>query len=450
MFGCEYIVHGKMILFENVFSLSEKDVIKISKRHLNSLRLDNMNLPYYVSGDGAYLYDVNGKRYLDMTGSIGVQAIGNCNERIAIAFKELLDKKVPTIQAAALHPFAASFAANLAELSPGSLNHVWFGNCGTEAVEAALKIVNLAYRNNPARKRIVSCINAFHGRTLGSLSLMGEKAWQIYNQKEIINHTFIPFDDIDALEKELKQNDVIAFFVEPIQGEAGVIVPKDDYLPKVRELCTKYGAYLVCDEIQSGFGRTGKLWAFENWGIVPDLCTFAKGYSGGYIPIGGCLVSDELWEAAYGSEDTFFLHTNTYMEGTMACAAALVSLEQLVENGWLDSNKNKGECIIKGLEKIQQKYPNIIQEVHGKGLLISVVFNSNLDSVPNSVEGYLKPAYFTGIIDDMLLNKYGIVGRKAGIKPRIRFLPNYCISNEDVVYFLDSFEKTVEYVNGLL
>jgi len=432
-----------MITLEEIVKLSESEVRDLSNRHLNKLRIDNMNLPYYVSGDGSYLVDDAGNKYLDMTGSIGVQAIGNCNERVISAFKYIMDKKIPAIQAAALHPFAASFAANLSELSPGSLNHVWFGNCGTEAVEAALKIVNLAQRNDKKKKRIVSCNNAFHGRTLGSLSLMGDKAWQIYNQKEIVNHTYIPFNDINSLERELSKEDVIAFFVEPIQGEAGVIIPHNDYLKKVRELCTKYNTYLVCDEIQSGFGRTGKLWAFENWDIIPDLCTFAKGYSAGYIPVGGCLVTDELWDAAYGSEDTFFLHTNTYMEGTMACVAALISLEELVNNKWLDENKNKGEYILNKLNDLKVKYPNIIKEVHGKGLLISVLFQSNEEKVPKEVEDYLKPGYFTGLIDDILLNKYHIVGRKAGIKPRIRFLPNYSINYEDIEYFINSFEKTV-------
>ena len=439
-----------MITLEDAVRLSETEVRKLSCKHLNKLRVENMNLPYYVHGDGAYLVDDVGNKYLDMTGSIGVQAIGNCNERAINAFKYIMDNKIPAIQAAALHPFAAAFAANLSELSPGSLNHVWFGNCGTEAVEAALKIVNLAHRNNKNKTRIVSCNNAFHGRTLGSLSLMGDTAWQLYNQKEIINHTYIPFDDVSSLERELSKEDVIAFFVEPIQGEAGVIIPHDDYLKKVRELCTKYNTYLVCDEIQSGFGRTGKLWAFENWDIVPDLCTFAKGYSAGYIPVGGCLVTDELWELAYGSEDTFFLHTNTYMEGTMACVAALISLEELINNKWLDENKNKGEYLLNKLNDLKIEYPNIIKEVHGKGLLISILFYSNEDKVPQEIEAYLRQGYFTGIIDDILLNKYHIVGRKAGIKPRIRFLPNYSINYEDIEYFIDSFKKTIDEINNML
>ena len=435
-----------MISFEEAMKLSKDEIYKISYNHLNALRLENMNLPYYVRGDGQYLWDESETKYLDMTGSIGVQGIGNCNNNATEALKKILDDRVPGIQAAALHPFAAAFASNLSELSPGNLNHVWFGNCGTEAVEAALKIVNLAQRNDKKKRRIVSCNNAFHGRTLGSLSLMGVKSWQMYNQKEIFNHTYIPFDDVFLLEKELSQEDVIAFFVEPIQGEAGVIIPHDDYFIKVRELCTKYNTYLVCDEIQSGFGRTGKLWAFENWNIVPDLCTFAKGYSAGYIPVGGCLVTDELWDAAYGSEDTFFLHTNTYMEGTMACAAALISLEELMKNDWINTNKQKGTMIINKMKGLKEKYPKLIKEIHGKGLLISVLFEENIDKVPQNVKDYLKPAYFTEKIDELLMNKYHIIGRKAGIKARIRFLPTYDISYEDIDYFIESFDKVLESV----
>lgn len=439
-----------MISFEEAMELSKEEVYKLSYNHLNALRLKNMKLPYYVRGEGAYLWDELGNRYLDMSGSIGVQGVGNCNSNVVEAFKKLLNDRVPGIQGAALHPLAAAFAHNLSELSPGNLNHVWFGNCGTESIEAALKIVNLAHRNNKNKTRILSCHNSFHGRTLGSLSLMGDKSWQIYNQKDIINHTYIPFDDISSLERELSQGDVIAFFIEPIQGAAGVIIPQDDYFVKVRELCTKYNVYLVCDEIQSGFGRTGKLWAFENWNIVPDICTFAKGYSAGYIPIGGCLVTDELWEAAYGSEDTFFIHTNTYMEGTMACAAALLSLEELMKKNWLSTNEQKGNIIINEIKELKKKYPKIIKEISGKGLIFSILFEENIDKVPENIENNLRQGYFAGKVDDILMNKYNIIARQIGVKPRIRFLPTYDISNEDIDYFINSLDATLEVVTKML
>lgn len=437
-----------MITFKQALSLTRDEVYDISYRHLNPLRLENMNLPYFVRADNQYLWDEEGSKYLDMATSIGVQGIGNCNDSAREALITILEEKVPGIQAAALHPFAAAFAKNLSELSPGSLNHVWFGNCGTEAVEAAIKIVNLAKRNDPSKKRIVSCLNAFHGRTVGSLSLMGEKSWNIYNQKKIENHTYIPFNDLNALEKELKKGDVIAFFVEPIQGEAGVIVPDDDYLPGVRALCDKYDALLVCDEIQTGFGRTGKLWAFENWGIVPDACTFAKGFSAGYVPIGGVLVTDELWDAAYGSENTFFLHTNTYMEGSMACGSALISLEQLVSNDWIKNNAIKGSKIIDSLNSLKDKYPHLIKAVRGKGLLIAIEYCANEDKVPASVPDEYKGGYFTGKIDTLLLKKYHVIGRKAGTKPRMRFLPPFCITDNDIEYFIQSLDKVLAEISN--
>ena len=436
-----------MISFNETLKLTRDEVYSLSHRYMNPLRLENMSLPYYVKAENQYVWDEKGTRYLDMTTSIGVQGIGNCNSKAKEAFKKLLDDNIPGIQAAALHPFAAAFSANLAEMSPGSLNHVWFGNCGTEAVEAALKIVNLAKRNDPSRTRIISCINGFHGRTVGSLSLMGEKAWGIYNQKKIENHSFIPFNDLGALEAELKKGDVIAFFVEPIQGEAGIIIPDDDYLPGVRALCNQYDVILVCDEIQTGFGRTGKLWAFEHWNIIPDMCTFAKGYSAGYVPIAGLLVTDELWDAAYGSEETFFLHTNTYMEGSMACCAALVSLEELVNNKWIEKNAENGEYLIGELNRLKEKYPSVIHSVRGKGLLIAVEFNSDPKNAPDNLPDYLKPGYLTSRIDELLLNKYHIIGRKAGIKPRMRFLPPYSISRNDIDFFISSFDSLLSEVS---
>lgn len=439
-----------MYSFEDAMKFNRKEVYDLSYRYMNPLRLENMELPYYVKGDGQYVWDDEGNRYLDMTGSIAVDSVGNCNAKVRSALKRLLDEQVPGIQAAALHPYAAAFAANLAEKSPGSLNHVWFGNSGTEAVEAVLKVVNLAHRHNHNKTRIVSCIGGFHGRTLGSMSLMGEKAWDIYNQKEIVNHAFIPFNDIEALRKELERKDVMAFFVEPIQGEAGIIIPDDDYLPKVAELCREHDVILVCDEIQSGFGRTGKLWAFENWDIVPDVCTFAKGYSAGYVPIAGFIATDELWNQSYGSEDTFFLHTNTFMEGSLACACALVSLNELYNNNWIEENAKKGDIIRKRLEGLKVKYPDLIKEIHAKGLLIAMVFEGHEDMVPEDIPGYAKGGYFTGKISDILLNKHHIIGRKAGVKPRIRFLPTYDITLDDIDYFIEKFDESLAEVRELI
>lgn len=439
-----------MYSFDDAMHMTRKEVYNLSYRYMNPLRLENMELPYYVKADGQYLWDDEGHKYLDMTGSIAVDSIGNCNKTVGEAFKKLIEERVPGIQAAALHSYAAAFSANLAEKSPGTLNHVWFGNSGTEAVEAVLKVINLAQRDKPEKTRIVSCINGFHGRTLGSMSLMGDKAWNIYNQKEIQGHTFIPFNDAKTLEEELEKGDVIAFVVEPIQGEAGVIIPDDDYLPDVARLCKKYDVVLACDEIQTGFGRTGRLWAFEHWGIVPDICTFAKGYSAGYVPIAGFIATDELWDRSYGSEDTFFLHTNTFMEGSFACTAALVSLNELYDNNWIEGNEKKGNLIKKKLELLKNKYPSMISEINAKGLLISMVFQSHEDAVPEDVPAYMKGGYFTGMISDILLKKYYIVGRKAGIKPRIRFLPTYDVTEEDIDYFIDCFDKTLAEVQGII
>lgn len=437
-----------MYTFEDALNFTKQDVYDLSYRYMNPLRLESMELPYFVKGEGQYLWDDSDNRYLDMAASIAVDSVGNCNANVREALTNIFDRQIPGMQAAALHAFAAAFAANLAEKTPGNLNHVWFGSCGTEAVEAALKVVNLACRADNSKKRIVSCINGFHGRTLGSMSLMGDKSWNIYNQKNIVGHAFIPFNDCEALENELKKGDVIAFFVEPIQGEAGVIVPDDDYLPSVERLCKQYNTIFVCDEIQSGFGRTGRLWAFENWDVVPDMCTFAKGYSGGYVPVAGFIASDELWDRAYGSEETFFLHTNTFMEGSLACAAALVSLNELYANNWLDDNRRKGLLLKNGLLELQRKYPGIIEEVRGMGLLLAITFKAHVESVPNDVPDYAKRGYFTGRISDILLNKYRIICRKAGVQPRIRFLPTYDICDDDIKYFIECFDETLEQISN--
>ena len=183
-------------------------------------------------------------------------------------------------------------------------------------------------------------------------------------------------------------------------------------------------------------------------GLSGSPHTFAKGYSAGYVPIAGFISTDELWERSYGSEDTFFLHTNTFMEGSFACACALVSLNELYDNDWLESNERNGNIIRERLDGLKEKYPDLIKEIHSKGLLIAMVFESHEDKVPDEVPGYAKGGYFAGKISDILLNKYHIIGRKAGVKPRIRFLPTYDLSLQDIDYFIEKFDETLDEVRN--
>ena len=299
-----------------------------------------------------------------MIGAVGVVTVGNNNEYIWSEISKVFESKQYMMGAIAYHNVAAAFAHNMAVLSPGGkLTKMGTATGGAEAVEGTIKLIKLACRNDPKRAKILACQGGFHGKTTGAVSVGGKEKWRMYQHPlmECVDH--VPYGDAEALEQALKDECYMAFYLEPIQGEGGIIVPPEGYLTKVRELCTKYHTYMVADEIQCGCARTGKMWAVDHENVVPDCLTFAKGFSGGLIPFGGYICTEELYEAAYGSIETCFHHTATYQENGISAAAGLASLQYILDNHLIEAAAEKGEYFISELKKIQEKYPKIIKEV---------------------------------------------------------------------------------------
>ena len=265
----------------------------------------------------------------------------------------------------------------------------------------------------------------------------GKEKWRMYQHPlmECVDH--VPYGDSRVLEEYLSKGCYMAFYVEPIQGEGGIIVPPEGYLKEVRRLCDKYDTYMVADEIQCGCARTGKMWAVDHEDVVPDCLTFAKGFSGGLIPFGGYLCTEELYEAAYGSVETCFHHTATYQENGISAAAGLASLECILENDLIQAAAEKGSYFMNALKKIQEKYPQIIKEVRGKGLMIGL----ETYEIPEGFkEGY--GDYFADPINNDLVEKYRIQANHTINNPAVfRFLPPLTIKKEDLDYALASMEK---------
>lgn len=337
----------------------------------------------FVKGEGVTLTDTAGRDYLDFVSGYGSVNIGHNHPRITEAMTAYLSAQQPTFVQYVSMPYQASLLAEkLADLAPGDLSRVFLSNSGTEAVEAAIKLALAA----SDKSELLYCENGYHGKTLGALSVTGREKHRKPFEPLLTQCQAIPFGDLQALETALVSGTIAAFVVEPIQGEGGVIEPPVGYLKAVRALCDQYDCLLVLDEIQTGMGRTGKMFCCEWDQVTPDIMTLSKSLSGGVMPIGATLSTPAVWDAAYGSTERFALHTSTFGGGNLAATAALATLE-LFENEPLAAQAlHLGEQLKQGLADIAANYP-FIQAVRGRGFMLGIEFKQSFaGSVAATVE----------------------------------------------------------------
>jgi putrescine aminotransferase len=319
--------------------------------------------PVEVSAEGVTIVDHNGKSYLDFAGGYGVFTLGYRHPRVVAAVRAQLDA-MPMSGRTMFNPLLGRLAKRLAELTPGDLKISFFANSGTEAVEGALKLARAATK----RMKFVGTEGAFHGKTFGALSVSGRDAFRAPFAPLLADVVHAPFGDLAALEALV--DDAAAVVVEPVQGEGGVNVPPPDYLRGVRELCDRSGAVFIADEVQTGLGRCGALFACDLAGVVPDVMTLAKGLSGGVMPIGAYVARPGVWNAAYAKDP--LLHTSTFGGNPLACAAALAALDVLVDDDLAANARARGAELLAGARVLAAKYQDVIADVRGVGLLVGV------------------------------------------------------------------------------
>lgn len=337
----------------------------------------------FSHGRGCWLTDLDGSRYLDFVAGYGCLNTGHNHPRITAALQRYLQQEQPTfVQYVSVPLHTSLLAKRLSELAPGNLRRVFFSNSGTEAVEAALKLAIAAMD----RSRVLYCDNGYHGKTLGALSVTGRDKHRQPFQPLLPRCDSIPFGDVRALEAALLQGDVGAFILEPIQGEGGVMLPPDGYLRQVRELCNDHDCILILDEIQTGLGRTGKLFACQWEDIEPDILVLSKSLSGGAVPIGATLSRADIWDRAYGNIDSFALHTSTFGGGNLAAASALATLDVLEAENLAGNAAHVGAMLKDALSEAVAGYP-FIREVRGRGLMIAIEFQN---SFKGGVEAFVR------------------------------------------------------------
>ena len=310
-------------------------------------------------GKGAYIWDTSGKEYVDCMGGYGVALVGHCNNRIVKAVKDQAEKLI-VCHMSAYNDTRLRFLQKLSRLAPEGLNKTFFSNSGAEAVEAALKFS----RKYSGKTGIIAMNGAYHGKTFGALSITHNEKYRRSFMPLLSGVKFVPYNDSSKLEGAIDDN-IGTVILEPIQGETGIIVPPDGLIQRIREICNRRKLVLIFDEIQTGLGRTGKMWAGQNWGTTPDIMCLAKGIAGG-VPMGLTLVKPEIMEAMKVGE-----HSSTFAGSPLACAAGIATLDALVEDKLVENASSTGKYFKNGLLALGDRH-KIIREVRGLGMMLAV------------------------------------------------------------------------------
>jgi ornithine--oxo-acid transaminase len=406
-------------------------------RILRTLGLDKT----WVSGDRAHLIDSAGERYLDLISGYGVFALGRNHPDIVEALQDVLSAKTANLPQLGVTLLNGVLAEQLLERAPGSVDAMVPANTGTEAVEAAIKISRAA----TGRPRVLFADHAFHGLTLGSLSLNGNEEFRAGFGPFLPGCDAVPFGDLDALRTELARGDVAALVIEPIQGK-GVNIAPDGYLPAAQQLCRDAQTLFVCDEVQTGVGRTGRFLALEHWKLEPDLICMAKALSGGFVPIGAVLVSRSAFDRVFDGMERAVRHGSTFGSNDLAAAAALATLRVLERDGVVEHAARMGRLLLELTEPLAERH-EIVRDVRGLGLMWAIEFGApaggSARAMFNAVER-AQPGLFAQLITVPLFHEHNILVQVAGHRMNVvKALPSLLIDEREVHHFADALATVV-------
>ncbi len=326
------------------------------------------------SGQGSTVTDLLGREYIDCLGGYGIFSAGINHPRITKAVNDQM-RRMSLNSQELLEPWRAGLAKLIANITPGELACSFFINNGTDAVEGAIKLARL----HTGRNTFLSTLGGFHGKSMGSLSLMGKASFREPFRGGLQDVRFAPYGDAGALEAEFAKADTVgtpiaAFVVEPVQGEAGAVVPPPGYLAKARQLCDRYGALLIADEIQTGMGRTGRMWGVDHADVAPDIMCLGKALGGGVMPLSAFVATPKVWEVLIPNP---IIHSTTFGGNPIACAAGIAAITVTLEEGLPAQAAAKGELLMSALTTLQARYPSVLTAFRGKGLLIGLEFPSD-------------------------------------------------------------------------
>ncbi len=446
------IAKPDLISVEQAKAMDVARMTDLFKAHLNPGQLHFMKLLGFHKikierAEGMYYVDQNGRRILDFFGGFGSLALGHNHPRLIEARKKFQDENRHEIAIAFMSQYAAALAHNLAQISPGDLDMVFLGSSGSEAMEAAIKIAERAA--GPKRPKVVYAENSFHGKTKGVLAITDGQLYRA-EFKVADNTVRVPFGDIDAIERAFKSDPEIGVIVlETIQGGGGIVQAPAEFWQKLRALCDQYGVIWVADEVQCGVGRSGRFYAFEHYGVVPDVTAVAKSLGGGKSAMAAMIAKRDIHMKAYGTPKTAMIHAAATFGGIgEASITAIETLNVLYDEGLIENAAVTGDYLLQRLQALQAKYPKIIKDVRGKGFMVGLEFHDFSQTLPmvlrpvvSVLDDKLKGS-LSGFVGALLLRDYDVlVAFTEYNRNVIRLLPPLICQREHVDKLVDSMDS---------
>jgi ornithine--oxo-acid transaminase len=405
-------------------------------RTLHAIGFDQV----YERAEGAYLYDRDGNRYADFLAGFGVFGVGHNHPVVRQALRDVLDGELADLVQFDCALLPGLLAERLLAQAP-EFDRVYFGNSGTEAVEAALKFARYA----TGRRRVIYCSHAFHGLTAGSLSVNGAPEFR-RGFDPLLPDVSIALGDLEGLAAELRNGDVAALIVEPIQGK-GVWMPPDGFLAAAGKLLHDHGALLICDEVQTGLGRTGRFFAYQHEGAEPDIVTVAKALSGGFVPVGATLAKGWIFDKVYSSMDRVLVHDSTFGSNAAAMAAGLATLAVIEDEQLVSNAERTGTALLAALQDMVGEY-EMLAEARGRGLMIGLEFGKPRSLKLRTGWNMLQTArvgLFAQMVVVALFQRHRILTQVSGDHTEvIKLLPPLTITDAEVTLFREAFDDIMQ------
>ncbi|MCE9610877.1 MAG: aspartate aminotransferase family protein [Chthoniobacter sp.] len=417
----------------------------LHEQHLNSTLVRVQRIigfdHVYARAQGAYLYDLDERDYLDFLSGYSVFNIGRNHPAVQRALRDVLDMNLPNMVQMDCSLLSGLLAEALVKKTPPHLDAVFFCNSGAEANEGAIKFARAA----TGRSGLVSLEKAFHGLSNGALSVMGDESFREGFGPLLENCTRIKMGDLATLEKLLAKRDIAAVLIEPVQGK-GVYFPADDFYQQAQRLCRAHGTLLICDEVQTGLGRTGRWWGFEHWGLEPDIITVAKSLSGGYVPVAAIIARRAIYQKTFSRLDRCVVHSSTFGRNNLAMAAGLATLAVLDDENLIQRAREQGAELIRRLNELKEKH-SLIKEVRGLGLMIAIEFHEPRElalkmgwKLLHKVEREL----FAQMLVTALFQKHRILTQIAGhAMDVLKILPPLIIGEREIDRFVTALDAVL-------